>query len=348
VRFARSIAPLAAGWVLGIGLGCTLDLAHRIACGDGYVDREAGEECDPQVPSSYERACKVEKSGGVGACDEVTCELIVNDVQCAFCGDNEANEHVREKTEPDTDSGDTTSEGSTAGDELGKADPSKDLFIEACDTSDLRGEVCPGGVGVPVCTRAIDGVPNSGCTLDKTGCPDYCGDGEAQGFEECDYGGVDVIAATRQCQAYDDVDPVPSPIGPGHVFGGGVASCVGCQWDTAACSYCGNGVLDPALLLEKNPPVMQIAELCDGLDLDDAIVLANVPNPCEDNERPNVRCGGGCDSFDDPPVEEPNCCVRTGAICPADDDPIRCCAEFLRGPADACKGGTGPAAGTCN
>jgi len=59
-----------------------------MACGDGYVDREAGEECDPEDPESFASACEeIGKPGGTAGCDSDECTIIATDVQCAVCGD---------------------------------------------------------------------------------------------------------------------------------------------------------------------------------------------------------------------------------------------------------------------
>ena len=68
------------------GAACTIELDRRIACGDGYVDRLAGEECDPLEPASFQNACRgTDKPQGAGGCDPVTCEIVYD--ECARCGD---------------------------------------------------------------------------------------------------------------------------------------------------------------------------------------------------------------------------------------------------------------------
>ncbi len=77
------LALLMRGAILGFLLGllgaqaCLLDLDGAIACGDGYVDEAAGEECDPALDSRFWLSCPME---GDGSCNRDTCEL-----EC--CGD---------------------------------------------------------------------------------------------------------------------------------------------------------------------------------------------------------------------------------------------------------------------
>lgn len=98
------------------GTSCLLELDSSIACGDGYVDREAGEDCDPGDPSSFELGCLgTARPEGLAACNPETCTIINTIEQCAVCGD-----------------------GRVDGD-------------EECDGQNLDGDVCPGGVGVLQC-----------------------------------------------------------------------------------------------------------------------------------------------------------------------------------------------------
>jgi hypothetical protein len=100
------------------GGGCVVDLEHVLACGDGYVDALAGEECEPNLPESYENGCVgTTRPFGNAACDPETCEIVATELQCARCGD----EFV------DADAG------------------------EECDGRN-NGAVCPDGVRSPGCT----------------------------------------------------------------------------------------------------------------------------------------------------------------------------------------------------
>ncbi|MBC8070459.1 MAG: hypothetical protein IAG13_19160 [Deltaproteobacteria bacterium] len=318
MRFARGIAPVAAGMLLGVGLGCTIDLAHRIACGDGYVDPAAGEECDPQVPESYERACHSEYGGGVGGCDPTTCTLLVNDVQCAFCGDKEINLHPGQSADGDTDVGDDSS-----------GEPNADAgVLEQCDRTELNGALCPDGVTRPTC--------NDDCTLAMSSCPPYCGDGEENvEEEECDPDKEDVSNGQQTCVPdLLGVGGIESPYRGKHVYGSGTAQCnITCRWDRLTCSYCGNGHRDESLLLDRAlPNVQSPAEVCDGLDFDDDDVLVEFRGDCSalpnsETLRRNVRCNDECNGFE-VARDEPTCCTRSGAACPEPGEPA-CCSAYL-------------------
>ena len=84
---------------------------------------------------------------------------------------------------------------------------------------------------------------DTGDSIDM-GTPDGCGDGEAQGMEECD--GLDLRGT--ECTAF------PSP-GNGNYSGGQLGCNEDCTLDHGSCTYCGDGV--------KNNP----SEECDGMDM---------------------------------------------------------------------------------
>jgi len=101
----RTLAIWAA-LLVGAGPGCLLRLDNEIACGDGFVDVRAGEQCDPEVPSSFEDACG--DRPGRSECDPDSCQVISD---CSFCGDGLVS----------VDRG------------------------EECDGDSLNGTLCPGG-----------------------------------------------------------------------------------------------------------------------------------------------------------------------------------------------------------
>lgn len=104
-----------------MGTACTLVLDGSIACGDGFVDEAAGEECDPGDPDSYTNACVgTNRPNGVGACDPIDCSIINDIPQCAVCGDGIVDEALGEQ----------------------------------CDGDELNGRTCPGGVGTLQCNTA--------------------------------------------------------------------------------------------------------------------------------------------------------------------------------------------------
>lgn len=81
----RVVIAFGAGMILG---GCVVELDHVLACGDGYIDELAGEECEPNVPESFEDGCVgTNRPFGNARCDPDTCEIVATELQCARCGD---------------------------------------------------------------------------------------------------------------------------------------------------------------------------------------------------------------------------------------------------------------------
>ncbi len=118
VKALSALLGLLLGGAMATSTSCTLMLDDGIACGDGYVDQAAGEQCDPGDRNSFINGCVgTNRPVGEAACDPLTCELINDVTQCAVCGDG----HVDE------------SEG------------------EQCDGDQLNGRTCPGGVGSLQC-----------------------------------------------------------------------------------------------------------------------------------------------------------------------------------------------------
>lgn len=78
---------------MSLGAACVPNLDNAIACGDGYVDKEAGEACDPLVPASYEGACRdTPWPMGTASCDPQTCQIRNGFEDCAACGDGKVDE----------------------------------------------------------------------------------------------------------------------------------------------------------------------------------------------------------------------------------------------------------------
>lgn len=90
------------GPALAVALGCAagnaclVELDHVFACGDGYVDRTVGEECDPNDESSYIDACP-NYPNGHARCDPNECTIIADETQCADCGDGIINVEAGEE-----------------------------------------------------------------------------------------------------------------------------------------------------------------------------------------------------------------------------------------------------------
>lgn len=132
-----------------IATACLVELEHRIACGDGYIDRAAGEECEPDDLASVAGACAlIGLPTGIAKCGD-SCEIIADVETCTQgvpprCGD-------------------------------GSIDVS---LGETCDGhSDV---LCPGDT--------LQLVPCLACRLRVDACPPYCGDGTVGPGEECDDG----------------------------------------------------------------------------------------------------------------------------------------------------------------
>jgi hypothetical protein len=144
-----------------IGAACTLAIEPRLACGDGFVDEEANEECEPGVPSSYEDACEgTTRPLGTAACDPYSCTIINGPKQCASCRDGIVDEEAGEE----------------------------------CDGDELNGQSCPSGKGTlqcnecrldySACDKCGDGVvdvaageecepnPRDGITTERPRCVD--------------------------------------------------------------------------------------------------------------------------------------------------------------------------------
>lgn len=195
-------SPWGRAWGLLLGLvagawapsACTLQLDDGIACGDGFVDTLAGEECDPGDPSSFESACLgTDRPDGIGACNPVTCE-IENDIEtCAVCGDGIADVSAGEECDGD----DFLSATCIAGGAI-QCNDDCTLDRSACvncgnGVLDPWEECDPLAVeiltmGKPECSELASpninkpyssGVPGrclSDCRWERAGCS-YCGDG---------------------------------------------------------------------------------------------------------------------------------------------------------------------------
>ncbi len=75
-----------------VGNACVLDLEHEIACGDGWVDEEAGEECDPAVRESYAGKCLTVDGTHDAVCHPTACVLLLSEADCALCGNGRMDE----------------------------------------------------------------------------------------------------------------------------------------------------------------------------------------------------------------------------------------------------------------
>lgn len=184
--------------VLGglVANACLIDLDHRKACGDGYVDLAAGEECDPEDEDSFEDACRDIRPAGVGACDPIECTIIDTIEQCAKCGDGILDFDAGEECEANAIPTPCPTEGPVSCTQDCKIDFSA---CDKCGNGDVdAGEECDpaaaGGIAIPRPCAGGDGLPaleappgsnyTSGsvircladCTFDRTDCG-FCGNG---------------------------------------------------------------------------------------------------------------------------------------------------------------------------
>lgn len=169
--------------------GCLLELDKTISCGDGYIDRAVGEECEPQTESSFRDACRIQlEINRPGACSD-RCEI---DLSVCFpaCGNgvlDGAEECDPGEPDPDPDSG--SADPSSSGDP-----PEDDQQIGAELSCTLFDPLDGGGpyAGGTVRTCQAD------CTWDRTPCH-RCGDGQIRGDEVCDTALPDQINADDYC-----------------------------------------------------------------------------------------------------------------------------------------------------
>lgn len=291
------------GGMLGAATGtyaCTLELDDAIACGDGFVDTQAGEECDPLDRDSFIFACAVtNRPNGDGACDPTTCTIINDRDQCAACGDGFI----------DTGSGET------------------------CDGDNLGGQRCPGGEDAVQCTPGC-ALDFSLCDL----CGD--GEIDVAAGEECDKADVGGLAMQRPCAGADiggpgEISPLQPPNANIPYTHGVTASCNDdCLFSRLGCSYCGNGRRDPPTRIDAAGN-LTAQEICDGDIFDLAHLTNEFPNSaCWESEsqpipglQPNVACAGDCLGYESR-EDEAACCIQSGANCPLMGATLRCCYDF--------------------
>jgi hypothetical protein len=205
-------------------------------CGNGMLD--SGEQCDGSLLAG-ESCFSAGYDGGVLAC---TADCTYDFAACT--GDPPV-------------CGDATAEG-----------------FEECDGADLRGHDCRAlgyDGGTLACAAA--------CVFDAAGCtgdPPVCGDGNAEGLEECD--GLDL-------RGYACTD---------FGYSGGTLICAACAWDFSACAgtatvICGDGRAEGD-------------EQCDGADL-------------RNRDCVDLGFDGGLLACSDRCGYDTGACVGAGAVC---------------------------------
>jgi hypothetical protein len=224
--------------------GCVLELGTELACGDGYVDRTAGEECDIAVEASYIGICRTEYGYDVpGVCDPQTCRV---DREACF----------PEPVEPDPPHCFNGKVEVALGEECDPDLASIVTEVPEVDCSDLPSpSLLPYAGGVSL--GCLDD-----CTYDRTFCH-WCGDGsrrtEEPFAEKCD--GQDYAPADQADYCLTNC-PTSGAAGISRV------------WCDARCKVSCDGFEAPGDALEccllGMEPVTDGIECCFGVDPNDA------------------------------------------------------------------------------
>lgn len=289
-RLVGVLVGAAAGAISGL-YACTLQPNLAIACGDGYTDVRAGEECDPEDEDSYIGACAgTSRPDGDARCDPTTCTIINDSEQCAACGD-----------------------GIVDGD-------------EECDGDNLAGKRCPSGDGAVQCVDCKhDFSLCDGCG-DRIVDPE-----QGEECDKANVGGLLIprACAGSGTSAGEELPPLPSPINMPYTYGEAFMCTDECKLSRLRCSYCNNGQRDDPTRLDEAGNLSP-RELCDGDIVDlDAMFERHSENNCWSvaDARPNLACADDCLGFEARPGE-PDCCKKSGGNCPMPTDSLRCCYEY--------------------
>jgi hypothetical protein len=229
-----------------------VDLDHRVACGDGFHDREV-EECDPEDEGSWAHACNgVTDPFAQPSCDPTACTL-----QCSFCGDGIVDDTPKADGDP----------------------------REECDPTDIHQLAAPR-----LCAGAGDQPPlrsprralkpyTSGtaigcladCTYDRSNCG-FCGDGDVDGEDVANaISTLQIVkdSVPEQCDGERfDLDALVEEFTNCASTDGYLVANVGC---TETCSF--GERRDPACCLRGGAPCPaddEVARCCHELDVPDA------------------------------------------------------------------------------
>jgi hypothetical protein len=322
------------------GSACLTELPKAKACGDGYIDFAAGEQCDPRAAPGEldplaEQACKDNNFQGEGRafCDPLSCEFQATAFECAVCGDGVV----------------------------------------------MGAEDCENGVMLKKCPDGTEADCNlSTCTADYSNCPS-CGNGllDTDLEEECDPNislspgesdgdtgdgdgggpGLVQVAACRDLEVLaflpaGKTQPNEEP--PIHYTVGEVSldTCgVACQFSRWNCNFCGDGELDIAHTdrLEDNQTFNRPAERCEDGPHSEHMTQRCRDWCATDDEELGVSCDYVCnrdcsdgelmftgDMEGADPIDDLGCCLVKGERC----DPAGVEQEF-----PCCKGLTHPGEG---
>lgn len=272
-------------------VACLLQLEQDIACGDGFVDEIAGEECDPGDPSSFENGCQgTSRPLGVAECDPLSCVLLNDREQCGVCGDQIIDEDLGEE----------------------------------CDGDNLNGQACAGGKGSLQCASDCS-YDYSECALCGNAIVDpgeECDREQSGGFVNPRSCGGSNLGQP------DEIPPLDSP-DPNRPFTSGSTAACGddCRLQRINCGYCGNGIREDATPVDVG--IVIPAEWCDDSlfnqnRLDESFGTTTCTEP---GTRINVPCGDDCVSFGTPNLEV-QCCLKKNEQCPAEGDEFQCCYGF--------------------
>jgi hypothetical protein len=291
MRVSAYAVAISVGFVAGNA--CLLDLDHQLACGDGYVDGEAGEECDPADPESFKNACAEVRPAGTGACDPEACTIIDTLEQCAYCGDSIIDAVAGEECE---------------GDQIGAKCPTfGEVGCVACKFDFSKCDKCGNGVLDPEEGEECDPAADGG----DIAVPRPCA-GAAIGTPQ-------------------EIAPLKSPYQDQPYSSGQAVGCLDdCKYDRTECGYCNNGKLESegALVsLPTQPTTMSRPEKCDGVNFDPDKLAQEYP--CGEAAIGNVECSDNCLEFVRRDVG-PECCLPKGEDCPLDGTFPRCCHEFAQ------------------
>jgi hypothetical protein len=271
-----------------------------MACGDGYVDRNAGEECDPKDPArEFESACEgTNRPDGIAACDPDDCTIINTPDQCASCGDLEI-------------------------------DPGAG---EVCDGTVPTGVLCVNGADKVTCT--------DDCQLDYDSCPTCGNGKVDPPLEECDpFEAAGDITQTIYCSEVPSPYPKPfsygvivSCLGECRYDRTNCSFCGDGEIDgptTPRSAPRKEG--DPRMLAEKcdgdaaeaGALTAYCRKRCTGTEVGSLVLDCN------------FECAENCLAFEDVPDEELDCCVPPAETCPPDGSDYKCCWELVPENADS-------------